>query len=128
MYGLFRRSPVALIPRRNILKEDEVFAAKLALAGPWAHVPAVLVHRRTRDDSLYAIARRLDVHPWEPHVANALPCRELLRWLPHAALTPEQRRQARVAVLRMYLGRELRTVAHRTRKLARMVASLGRRV
>jgi glycosyltransferase involved in cell wall biosynthesis len=128
MYGLFRRSPVALIPRRNILKEDEVFAAKLALAGPWAHVPAVLVQRRTRDDSLYAIARRLDVHPWEAHVANALPCRDLLRWLPHAALTREQRRQARVAVLRMYVGRELRTVAHRTRKLARMVASLGRRV
>ena len=65
LYGFFRRSPVSLIPRRNMVKEDEVFAAKLALAGPWVHVPEVLIHRTTRSDSLYAIARRLDVPPWE---------------------------------------------------------------
>lgn len=127
LYGFFRRSPVSLISRRNMVKEDEVFAAKLALAGPWVHIPEVLIHRSTRSDSLHAIARRLDVPPWEAHIAGALQCREMLRWLPHVPLTSGQRRQARAAVLRMYLRRQRRTLAHRTRKLARMAASVGRR-
>jgi glycosyltransferase involved in cell wall biosynthesis len=127
LYGLFRRSPVLLIPRRNMVKEDEVFAAKLALAGPWAHVPEVLVHRTTREEPLSNVARRLDVAAWEAHVAGALQCRELLRWLQQVSLTPEQRRRAKAAVWRMYLRRQRRTVAHRTRRAARAVAGLRRR-
>ena len=106
LYGLFRRSPVAVIPRRNMVKEDEVFAAKLALAGPWAHVPEVLVHRRTRDDSLYDIARRLDVLAWEAHVAKRSSAARCCAGSRSVPLTPEQRRQARAAVLRMYLRRQ----------------------
>ena len=127
LYGIFRRSPVSAIPRRNIMREDEVFAAKLALAGPWAHVSEVLVHRRTRNDPPSAIARRLDVPPWKATLAGTLQCREILLWLQHVPLTPEQRRQARAAVWHMYFRRQRRTVTRRTRKLARLITRPNRR-
>jgi glycosyltransferase involved in cell wall biosynthesis len=127
LYGLFRRSPVSRLPRRNMVTEDEVFAAKLALAGPWAHVPEVLLYRGVpHEDSIYDAARKLDVPAWEAYVAGTLQCRDMLRWLRHVPLTPEQRRQATAAVWRMYLHRQRRTVAHRTRKLAGMVTGLSR--
>jgi glycosyltransferase involved in cell wall biosynthesis len=127
LYGLFRRSAVSGIPRRNMVKEDEVFATKVALAGPWVHVPEVLLHRRTNDDSLYDIVRKLDVPAWEAYVAGALQCREMLQWLPHASLTPKQRRRARAAIAQMYFRRQRRTYAHRARKVARMVTSRSHR-
>lgn len=120
LYGLVRRQPVIEIPRRNMVKEDEVFAAKLALTGPWGHVPEVLAHRSTRIERLGDVVRRLGLPGWQAHVAGALQCRELLRWLPRAGLTPDQLRAARAAVGRMYLRRQRRTYAHRSRKLARL--------
>src|SRR5581483_9653265 len=45
LYAMMLRGPVAAIPRRNMLREDEVFATKLALAGPWGHLPEVLARR-----------------------------------------------------------------------------------
>lgn len=126
LYGMVRRAPVAAIPRRNILKEDEVFAAKLALTGPWGHVPEVLAHRNTRVERLGDVARRLGIPSWQTHWSSTLQCREILRWLPSADLTPEQHRQARVAVGQMFLRRQRRTYAHRSRKLARMAVSLVR--
>ncbi|HEV2779870.1 MAG TPA: glycosyltransferase family 2 protein [Actinophytocola sp.] len=126
LYGLVRRDPVAAIPRRNMLKEDEVFATKLALAGPWGHVPEVLAHRNTRTERMADIARRLGVPSWQSHLASTLQVREILRWLPHAGLTPDQLRQARTAVAKMYLRRQRRTYAHRSRKLARLAAGLVR--
>jgi glycosyltransferase involved in cell wall biosynthesis len=126
LYGLFRRAPVAVIPRRNMLREDEVFATKLALAGPWAHVPEVLVHRSRQQARLPELAKRFDVPWWQAHVANTLQCREILRWLRQVPLTPEQHRRARVAVGRMFVGRQRRIMARRARKLAWMTTSLGR--
>ncbi|PZG42434.1 glycosyltransferase family 2 protein [Spongiactinospora gelatinilytica] len=125
LYGMVRREPVRAIPRRNMLREDEVFATKLALAGPWAHVPEVLAHRNWKHDRLPKLARRLDVPAWQARFATLLQCREMLRWLPLAGLTPAQHRRARAAVLRMYGTRHRRTLAHRTRKLARMAASVA---
>ena len=58
LYALVRREPVAAIPRRNMLREDEVFAAKLALAGPWGHVPLILAGRHTNVQRLSQVARR----------------------------------------------------------------------
>ncbi|TDD23346.1 glycosyltransferase family 2 protein [Nonomuraea diastatica] len=124
LYGLLRREPAVGIPRRNMLREDEVFAAKLALAGPWAHVPEVLSHRNWRLERISGLARRLGVPSWQSHAANTLQCRELLRWVRDADLTEDRRRRARSAVLRMYARRQRRTIAHRGRKLlsmARMV-------
>jgi glycosyltransferase involved in cell wall biosynthesis len=125
LYGMVRRSPVVAIPRRNMLREDEIFAAKLALAGPWGHVPEVLARRGWKPDRIKDIAHRLDVPAWQSHVANTLQCREILRWLRQADLSPEQRRRARSAVYRMYARRQVRTVRHRSRKLMRM--ALARR-
>ncbi|WP_406673734.1 glycosyltransferase family 2 protein [Nonomuraea sp. N2-4H] len=121
LYGLLRRGPATGIPRRNMLHEDEIFAAKLALAGPWGHVPEVLAHRNTRVERITKVARRLGVPSWQAHVSNTLQLRELLRWVGSAehvpGLTAAQRRAARAAVLRMYARRQRRTVARRGRKV-----------
>ena len=68
LYGMMRREPVAAIPRRNMLREDEVFATKLALAGPWRHVPEVLARRNWRRERIGRVAARLGV----PSLAVAL--------------------------------------------------------
>jgi len=126
LYGMVRRRTAAQIPRRNMLHEDEVFAAKLALAGPWGHVPEVLARRGWRPDRLANVARRLDLPAWHSHVANVLQCREILRWLRQVPLTGEQHRRARLAVYRMFLRRQRLTAVHRSRKLKRMAVGLIR--
>lgn len=123
LYGMVRRAPVAAIPRRNMLREDEVFAAKLALTGPWGHVPEVLAHRSWRRERIKTVAVRLGVPVWQSHFANTLQCRELLRWLPVAGLTREQVRGARLAVYQLYLRKQRRTFAHRGRKLVGMATA-----
>ena len=120
LYGLVRRVPVAAIPRRVRIREDETFATKLALAGAWGHVPEVLAHRGWKLQNIKKIARGLGVPTWQSHFANTLQAREMLRWLPQADLTEEQRQQARSAIYGMYLRRQRRTLAHRSRKLLRM--------
>ncbi|WP_440100460.1 glycosyltransferase family 2 protein [Streptosporangium sp. H16] len=124
LYGTLRRDPLARIPRRNMLREDEVFAAKLALAGPWGHVPEVLAHRNWKHDTLSAIARRLDVPPWRARCSSVLQCGELFRWLREADLTADQRRRARAAVLAMYARRQRLTAARRGRRLALIASGL----
>jgi glycosyltransferase involved in cell wall biosynthesis len=121
LYAMLRREPVAAIPRRNMLHEDEVFAAKLALVGPWGHVPTVLAHRRWKQERLSALARRLGVAPWRSHVATTLQCQEMLRWLRTTDLTPQQLRRARSAVYQMHLRRGHKTFTRRGRKVIRVV-------
>jgi glycosyltransferase involved in cell wall biosynthesis len=123
LYGMVRRDIVAAIPRRNMLHEDEIFAAKLALAGPWGHVPEVLAYRVWRDDGVGAHGRLLDVPVWQWRVRNALQVRETLQWLRRVDLSDEQRRQARTAVYRMYLGRQWKLLSRRSTKVARMATS-----
>jgi glycosyltransferase involved in cell wall biosynthesis len=123
LYGMMRRAPAAAIPRRNMLREDEVFAAKLALAGPWSHVPEVLARRNWRRARIGRVAMRLGVPSWQSHFSNTLMCRELLQWLPRAGLTAQQQRGARLAVYQMYLRRQQRTLAHRSRKLLRLATA-----
>jgi glycosyltransferase involved in cell wall biosynthesis len=125
LYGMVRRATVAAIPRRNMLREDEVFATKLALAGPWAHIGEVLAYRHWKAEKIGTVARRLDVPAWQSHFSNTLQAREILLWIRSADLTREQRLRARSAVYRMYLRRQQRTVSHRSRKLVRI--ALGRR-
>lgn len=126
LYGLLRREAVAPLARRNMLKEDEVFAGRLALTGPWAHVPEVLGHRNWKHERLPVLARRLGVPPWQAHLATTLQCLELLRRLPDAPLTPAQRRRARAEVYRFYARRQRRVAARRGRRLARMAVALAR--
>jgi glycosyltransferase involved in cell wall biosynthesis len=126
LYGLVRREPVAAIPRRNMIREDEVFAAKLALAGPWGHVPLILAARTTKVERLPQVARRLGVPRWQAHVATTLQCRELLRWIDQGELRPDQKRQARASVRRMYMRRQAKVAVRRGRKLGRMALSVIR--
>ncbi|MBX6382551.1 MAG: glycosyltransferase family 2 protein [Microbispora sp.] len=125
LYGMVKREAVLPIPRRNMLKEDEVFAAKLALAGPWGHVPEVLGHRNWKHETMPLLARRLGVPSWQAHFASTLQCRELLRWVNSAPLTPRQRARARAAVYRMYARRQRRVAVRRGRKAVRIVAGLA---
>jgi glycosyltransferase involved in cell wall biosynthesis len=120
LYAMVRREPVAAIPRRNMLREDEVFATKLALAGPWGHVPLVLGGRKIKFERISEVARRLEVPGWQAHLSTTLECREILNWINQSELTNDQRRKARAAVRHMYLRRQAKTLVHRTRKLRRM--------
>ncbi|SCL34106.1 Glycosyltransferase involved in cell wall bisynthesis [Micromonospora rhizosphaerae] len=126
LYGLMRREAIMSIPRRNMLREDQIFAAKLALAGPWGHVHEVLGRRGWRDESRPVLARRLGVPAWTARAATMLQGCELLRWVRQADLDPDQRRRARKAVLRWYVGRQQLTMSHRARRLAG-AARLGAR-
>jgi glycosyltransferase involved in cell wall biosynthesis len=121
LYGMVRRAPVAPFARRPMLGEDEVFAARLSLLGPWAHLPQVLVRRHRGDERAADIGRRLGLPGWHPRVALALQSRELLRLVREAGLTPAQRRRADAAVAGWYVRRQGRTAVRRTRKLARLV-------
>jgi hypothetical protein len=123
LYALVRREPVAAIPRRNMLQEDQIFAAKLALAGPWGHVPLTLASRNTKVQRLPALAKRLGVPAWQAHMANTLQCREIMRWIDQSDLAANQKRRVRAAVGRMYVRRLARTCLHRGRKLSRLAIS-----
>jgi glycosyltransferase involved in cell wall biosynthesis len=125
LYGLLRKAAVASIPIRNMPRGDEVLAAKMALTGPWGHVPEVLGHRHWHAERLTHVARKLDLHPWQAHFANVLQCRELLAYLRQAELTPSERRRAQAAVGRLYLRRHWATAVHRSRRLGSLTRSMG---
>jgi glycosyltransferase involved in cell wall biosynthesis len=120
LYAMMRREPVAAIRRRNMLYEDQIFAVKLALAGPWANVPRVLAWRRWSASRIGVQARQLGVPAWQSRVANALQVRELLRVIREADLSVEQRARARATVYRTFVRRQQRTAIRRGRKLLRL--------
>jgi glycosyltransferase involved in cell wall biosynthesis len=123
LYGMMRRDPVRRLPRPVMLFEDEIFAARLALAGPFGHVREVLSYRRFKPfQRLPATARRLGVPPWQANVATTLQCRELLAAVREADLDPRERREAGAAVARMFVRRKRMTATHRSRKLAGVVS------
>jgi glycosyltransferase involved in cell wall biosynthesis len=122
LYGMVRRSDVAAIPRRNMLREDEVFATKLALAGPWGHVPEVLAHRTWKQERISEVGRRLGVPGWHARFSNTLAYREMLAWLSEADLTPAQRRRAAAAVAAKFGQRQWRIARRRSRKVARLMS------
>jgi glycosyltransferase involved in cell wall biosynthesis len=117
LYGMVRRAVAVSMVRRNMLREDEVFAARLALAGPWGHVGDVLAHRRWTLDNLRVTAARLGVPLWRARFATAFECREMIGWLRRVSLTKDQRRRARRAVYRMGFRRELVRFRTGARKL-----------
>ncbi len=123
LYGLIRRETLAALPRRSTLREDEVFAARLALAGPWGHIPQVLARRSWSYQPLPRIARRLGIPRWESRMAIGIECRELLRLVSASALTPDQARRARAEVARHGLRRTTRAAERSGRKLARVAGA-----
>ncbi|MHD0283496.1 glycosyltransferase family 2 protein [Rhodococcus aetherivorans] len=119
LYSLIRREPAVRIERRNMLREDEVFAAKLALAGPWGHVPEVLARRHLTHATPSMLARKLDVPSWQAYIATTLECREMVRSLAEYDLSAEQRRRARRAVAQLYARRQQDLLIRVGRKLTR---------
>lgn len=118
LYGLMRRRPIEPIPRRNMLREDQIFAAKLAIAGPWGHANEVLGRRGWRDENRTALARRLDVPVWTARAATTLQGLEILRSINNTDLDMSQQRQARAAVYQWYVRRQMVTMASRVRRIA----------
>jgi glycosyltransferase involved in cell wall biosynthesis len=124
LYGMTRRDWVARLPRPVMLFEDQIFAARLALAGPFGHLDEVLSYRRSKSFArAAATARRLGVPVWQARVATTLQCRELLAAVRETELDPGERRQASAAVARMFLRRQRKTAIHRSRKLARLMSN-----
>ena len=123
LYGMVRQARVAPVPRPIMVYEDEVFAARLALTGPFGHIAEVLSYRREGPFTRKAVtARRLGVPAWRAYVATLLQCRQLLSAIRAAELDAHDRRQARAAVVRLLVRRQTVTLAHRTRKLAGLVS------
>ncbi|HEU0238275.1 MAG TPA: glycosyltransferase family 2 protein [Micromonosporaceae bacterium] len=121
LYGLMRRDAIVDLPRRNMLCEDQVFATKLAIAGPWSHVPQVLGRRGWRTESASTLTRRLGVPAWTAKAAFTLQGIEMRRWVDQAGLDPDQRRRAKAAVNRWYVRRQRVKIVRRSRRVARMV-------
>ncbi|MEV0626534.1 glycosyltransferase family 2 protein [Nonomuraea wenchangensis] len=126
LYALMRRERIMRVDRgRAMLREDEIYAARMALAGPWGHVPEILAGREWEVQQQGDIARKLGVPAWQVRVALLLQCRELLRALGEAGLTPAQWRRGRALVARMYLRRHGVTAVRRGRKLMATTRLLG---
>jgi glycosyltransferase involved in cell wall biosynthesis len=117
LYGLIRREPVAAMRRVNMYCEDQVLAVRLALAGPWGHVPEVLARRLREPDTRSQVAAKLGVPRWQSRAAHALLCRDVLRYLAESGLDPAQCRQARAALAGFYAVRHRRIAARRWRRL-----------
>lgn len=118
LYGMMRRSRVARLPRPVMVFEDQVFAARLALAGPFGHIPEVLSHRRAVPfGPLSATARKLGVPTWQARMATVLQCRELMSAVAEGDLGPDERRHAGAAVAGLFVHRQRVVVARRGRRL-----------
>jgi glycosyltransferase involved in cell wall biosynthesis len=123
LYGMLRRGRIVRVPRPIMLFEDQIFAARLALAGPFGHLDQVLSYRRSRPfPPLVVTARRLGVPPWQARMATTLQCRELVAAVRELDLSPRERRQASAAVTRMFLRRKRLTATHRSRKLGGLLS------
>jgi hypothetical protein len=123
LYGVMRRE-LTLLPRRNILREDEVFAARLALAGPWGHVPAVLAQRQRSEVTSRGLVTLLGVPPWHRHVVDLLQWRDLLAWIDSSTLDPGQRRRLHAEARRMYMRRKKNKVRRGIQKVPRLIGAL----
>jgi glycosyltransferase involved in cell wall biosynthesis len=123
LYGVLRPGPVAALPRPVVMNEDQVFAARLALAGPFGHIDEILSYRHAPPfGTRAATARRLGVPVWQARVPNLVMCRELSTAVAEARLDPGERREARAAIRHLFVRRQQITATRRARKLAGLVA------
>ena len=116
--SLMRREPVRRIHRHNMMREDQIFATKLALAGPWGHTPEILLSRRWKHATRLELAEYLDLPAWQGRFTTAFQTRELMRVVSDAAFSPADRHKARLAVLGHYVGWHRRRIANGIRRVA----------
>jgi glycosyltransferase involved in cell wall biosynthesis len=123
LYGMMRRGVVASLPRPIMLFEDQVLAARLALAGPFGHLPEVLSYRGSKPSpGLTVTADRLGVPRWRTKVAKGLQCRELAKVVGEAGLEPYDRRRANAAIVRLFVDSQRVDAARRSRRIAGMAS------
>lgn len=115
--SVMRREVVTRIDRRNTMREDQVYATKLALAGPWAHAPEVLISRRWKHETRPGLATYLDVPAWQGRFTTAFQTSELMRVVSEADFSPADERRARLAVLAHYFGWHRRRIVNGTRRV-----------
>ncbi|MFI7637460.1 glycosyltransferase family A protein [Nonomuraea sp. NPDC049400] len=120
LYGVHRTAVARTVPRPVMVREDEIAAARHALSGPWAHVPEVLSHRNWANANPVKMSGRLALPAWRGYFATLIQARVLLGVIDETDLTPDQRRRARRAVLKLYVSRQRRLAARGGRKLARL--------
>jgi glycosyltransferase involved in cell wall biosynthesis len=117
LYGMARREVVATIPQDQVLKGDEVYAARLALAGPWGYVPELLGQRNWNMVMPTRLAKVLEVPPSHARIMYLIQTRLLLKVVGQSTLTPAQRRRAQLAAIRLYGRRHRVSSIRRGRKL-----------
>jgi hypothetical protein len=120
LYALMRRRDIVDIPRRNVFQEDQLFAVKLALLAPWAHVPQVLAGRSTSTVHSSVTARRLGVPAWQPRARTSLLCSGIIREIASSRLTQRQKGEAYAAVRRFYVRRQATIARHRYHRVRRV--------
>jgi glycosyltransferase involved in cell wall biosynthesis len=126
MYSLMRRARVVGIHRKNTMREDELFAAKMALTGPWGHVPEVLAMRHWNTEAPGTLARKLEVPVWNSMISPEIECFRLLNIIARSELDTEQRRRARRAVARLFSIRLRRRAVRAVRKASSYVRAHAR--
>ncbi|MBB5075456.1 glycosyltransferase family 2 protein [Nonomuraea endophytica] len=124
LYGLMRRDVAVSIPRPILVREDELAAARYALAGPWAHVNEVLAARIWIPARMLKMSQRHELPTWRGVFANVIFTRELLRAAEEAGLDADQRRRARAAVYKHYAARQRMLLRRRTRRLMRLIPGM----
>lgn len=116
-YGVFRRDRVIGVKRRNMMNDDQVYSAKLALLGPWGHVSEVLAGRNWTYVSKPDLARKLGISRIQATFPNELQCLETARFLNECDLDAEQRNRARLAIAKLYGKRRQDAVIRRAKRL-----------
>lgn len=116
--SLMRREAVTRIHRQNVMREDQIFATKLALGGPWGHAPEILLSRRWEHATRPELAAYLDLPSWQGRFTTAFQTSELMRVVSDADFSPADRRKARVAVIGHYVGWHRRRIANGIRRRA----------
>jgi glycosyltransferase involved in cell wall biosynthesis len=117
LYGMQRLAVAGRIDHPRMLHGDEVYAAMLALAGPWGHVDEPLGVRHWHVTPKPGLVKVLEVPAWHRRVDNVLQLRRLLSEVNDADLIPGQRRAARAASFAFYGRRHAVTFTRRGRKV-----------
>jgi glycosyltransferase involved in cell wall biosynthesis len=119
LYGMARVDAIKTIVHDQMLRGDEVYATKLALTGPWGHVPHILGSRKRGMPAVSHLVTLLDVPWWHSRVRAIIEARRMLEVVSDANLTPSDAHRAKAAVLSFYIRRHWMTLRRRGRKLLR---------
>jgi hypothetical protein len=122
--SLMRAGVLARFRRQNMMREDQLLAAKLALAGPWGHVPDALLTLSVKHETRPELTRRLGLPAWQGRFTTAFQTTQLWRVVSAAGLPAPDRWRAHAAVLSHHVGWHRRRVVDHFRRAS---GSMSRR-